>query len=51
VGEQYELNLAWQANRYLAILAQAIHANAGPAIRLAGGRSANFAMLTAQVRF
>jgi hypothetical protein len=51
VGEQYELNMAWQANRYLVLLFQGIHATAGPAIHLAGGRSVNFGMLSAQFRF
>jgi hypothetical protein len=51
VGEQYEFNMTWQANRHLVILAQALHATAGPAILLAGGRSVNYAMLTAQFRF
>lgn len=51
VGEEYEFNLTWQADRYLTILVQALHVKAGPAIRLAGGRSANFAMVTAQLKF
>ena len=51
VGEEYEFNLSWQTNRHLVVLFQALHASAGPAIRLAGGRPVNFAMVTTQLRF
>jgi hypothetical protein len=51
VGEGYELDATWRANRYLSVSAELLHQTAGPAIRLAGGHAVDFGMLIAQLRF
>jgi hypothetical protein len=51
VGEAYQFDAAWRANRYLTLSAQLLRQTAGPAIKLAGGRAANFGMFMAQFKF
>lgn len=51
VGEGYQLDATWRANRYLSVSAELLHQAAGPAIRLAGGHAVDFGMLIGQLRF
>jgi hypothetical protein len=51
VGEIYQLDASWRANRYFTLSAQALRQSAGPAIRDAGGRAVNFTMLLGQAKF
>ncbi len=51
VGEAYQYDASWRATRYLTFTAEALHQAAGPAIRLAGGRSVTFVMFIGQLRF
>ena len=51
VGQAYGLDASWKATRNLTFTGEAVHQTAGAVIHEAGGRGADFAMLTAQFRF
>ena len=51
IGQSYSLDAKWKATDTLAVHAQYVHHQAGDAIRLAGGESVDFAMLSAALRF
>lgn len=51
VGEGYQLDATWRANRYFSLSAEFLYQTAGPSIRLAGGRAVTFGMLIGQLRF
>lgn len=51
IGQSYSLDAKWKASDALAVRAQYVHHQAGDAIRLAGGQSVDFAMLSASLRF
>ena len=51
IGQSYSIDAKWKAGATLAMRAQYVRHQAGDAIRLAGGQSVDFAMLSATLRF
>lgn len=51
IGRQYSVGVRWQASRHVAVQAALVHHSAGGAIRAAGGRAADFATSSVQIRF
>lgn len=51
IGQVYTLDATLQLDRHVALRAYYLHHSAGPATERAGGRSVDFAMTSAQVRF
>ena len=51
IGQSYSLDARWKASKSLTMHAQYVRHDAGDAIRLAGGASVDFAMLSAALRF
>ena len=51
IGQSYSIDAKWKAGGSLAMRAQYVRHQAGDAIRLAGGQSVDFGMLSATLRF
>ncbi len=51
VGDTIQADAAWQLNRNLKLQFEALHQNAGPAVRAAGGHDVDFGMAILQYRF
>jgi hypothetical protein len=51
VGETYQFDANWKADRNLTLTLQTLHATAGAAVRQAGGTPMNFVMVIGQYRF